>query len=248
MIEFKGKTAVVTGSSRGIGKAIADKLADLGANVVLNGREPDNLAKVEKEFEDKGYNVISFPGAVDNERDVERMVNGTLDKFGDISILINNAGITRDGLTLRMKENDWDEVMSVNLKGTFLCTKAITRHMSKKRYGRIVNISSVIGCIGNIGQANYAASKAGIIGFSKSIAREFARKNITCNVVAPGFIETDMTNKLGEEVKSTYLDRIPLGVFGTVQDVTHAVIFLASDKASYITGQVLRVDGGMVMY
>lgn len=242
------KTAIVTGGSRGIGKAIALKLAEKGANIVVNYTSNSNKAEeVVNEIKKMGKEAMAVKADVSNPDDVKNLVKETEKKFSSIDILINNAGITRDTLLIRMKEDDWDKVMSVNLKGTFLCTKLVGKKMMKQRSGNIVNIASVVGIIGNAGQANYSASKAGIIGFTKSTAKELSSRGINVNAVAPGFIETEMTKKLSEEVIQNYAKNIPLGKMGKPEDVANVVSFLCSEEASYITGQVINVDGGMVM-
>ncbi len=244
---LRDKTALVTGAGRGIGRAIALRLAESGADVAVVDLNPDAVAEVAAEVSKMGRRALALTGNVTAATEVDDFVKKTADEFGRIDILVNNAGITRDTLLMRMKEEDWDAVLNVNLKGAFLCTKAVSRIMMKQRYGRIVNISSVIGLMGNAGQANYGASKAGIIGFSKSAARELASRGITVNAIAPGFIETQMTDVLPEEMKKQLVQQIPLGRIGVPQDVADAVLFLASDAASYITGQTIAVDGGMVM-
>ena len=245
---LKGKTALVTGASRGIGKAIALQLAAEGAKVAINFA--GNTAKAEEvksEIESNGGEALLVQADVSSAESVEEMVNKVTEKFGKIDILVNNAGITRDGLLMRMKDSDFDEVINTNLKGVFNCTKTVSKLMIKQRSGRIVNMASIVAITGNAGQTNYAAAKAGIIGFSKSAAKEFASRGITVNVVAPGFIETDMTAVLPEKVKEAMLKEIPLGRIGEPADIANAVKFLVSDQASYITGQVIRVDGGMNM-
>lgn len=245
---LKGKTAVVTGASRGIGKAIALKLAEKGVNVVLNYNSSIEAVKsVVEEIEALGVKALAVQGDVSKFDDAEKIVKAAVESFGSLDILINNAGITKDGLLLRMKEEDFDRVININLKGTFNCTKHASSVMFKQKAGKIINISSVIGVIGNAGQANYAAAKAGIIGFTKSCAKEFAARGITVNAIAPGFIQTDMTEVLSDKVKEGILTNIPLKALGKAEDIANAVVFLASDEASYITGQVLNVDGGMVM-
>lgn len=247
-MDLKDRTAIVTGSGRGLGKAIAGKLASAGANIVLNDIQSSSAAdETLEEFKTKGYNTILLKGDVRNLKDIEGMVKETIDKFGKIDILVNNAGITRDTLMLRMTEEDWDMVMDINLKGAFLCTKVVTKHMMKKKYGKIVNIASVVGVMGNAGQANYSASKAGLIGLTKTTAKEFAPRGITCNAIAPGFIQSKMTDVLPENVKETYLSNIPLKRFGTPDDVANLVGFLSSCESNYITGQVINIDGGLVM-
>lgn len=245
---LKGKTALVTGGARGIGKAIAMKLGKLGANIVVNysgSREASE--SVVKELKEMGVEAISVRADVSDYVQVENMIEETVKSFGSIDILINNAGITKDTLIMRMSENDFDKVIDINLKGTFNCIKAASKYMIKQRSGKIVNIASVVGIIGNAGQANYAASKAGIIGLTKSAARELAGRNINVNAVAPGFITTDMTGDLPDKIKNEYMDKIPLKRFGSPDDVANAVSFLCSDESVYITGQVINVDGGMVM-
>ena len=243
-----GRYALVTGASRGIGRAIALRLAAEGAAVALNFA--GNVAAAEavrKEIESAGGKAILVPADVANETAATEMVEKTAEAFGAIDILVNNAGITRDGLLLRMKEEDWDAVLNTNLKGVFHCSKAAAKFMMKKRYGRIVNLASVVGLVGNSCQANYAAAKAGVIGFTKALAKELAGRGITVNAIAPGFIRSDMTDVLPDTVKETMLAGIPLGRAGEPEDVAKAALFLASDQAAYITGQVLTVDGGMVM-
>lgn len=243
-----GKTALVTGASRGIGRAIALRLAAEGAHVAIN--YAGNTAKAEETkaaIEAAGGKAALFQADVSDSAQVEQMVAAVTEEFGTIDILVNNAGITRDGLLMRMKEEDFDAVLDTNLKGIFHVTKAVSKLMMKKRAGRIVNMASVVGIMGNAGQTNYAAAKAGVIGFTKSAAREFAARGITVNAVAPGFIATDMTAAMPEKAKETTLAAIPLRRMGEPEDVANAVAFLVSDQASYITGQVVKVDGGMVM-
>lgn len=245
---LKGKTAVITGSGRGIGKAIALKLAGHGANIVINDIPSSTDAdKTSEEIKAMGVGSIVVKGDVRNFADMETLVKTTVDTFGSIDIVVNNAGITRDGLMLRMSEEDWDMVLDINLKGAFNCIKAAARPMMKQKSGAIVNIASVVGVMGNAGQANYSASKAGLIGLTKTVAKEFAKKNIRCNAVAPGFIESDMTAKLSDEVKENYFAAIPLSKFGKTEDIADVVAFLASDMSKYVTGQVINVDGGLVM-
>lgn len=245
---MKDKVAIVTGGARGIGEAIARKLASAGAHVAIWDVLED-AAHATAESIAKTYGVKATGAAVDvtNEGGVENATDAVMKDFGRIDILVNNAGITRDGLLLRMKEEDWDLVLRVNLKGVFLCTKAVGRFLCKARSGSIVNIASVVGVMGNAGQANYSASKAGVIGLTKTTAKEFAPRGVRCNAVAPGYIQTAMTEKLSEQTRQMMLSLIPLGGFGEAEDVAKAVCFLASDEARYITGQVLHVDGGMVM-
>lgn len=247
MKQLEGKTAVVTGGGRGIGKAVCLELASLGANVVVCGTNEENIKETAKECRALGVRAVGACCNVTDENQVKAAVEMAAKEFGSIDILVNNAGITRDGLIMKMSEADFDAVIDVNLKGTFLCMKAVSRIMMKQRYGRIVNISSVVGIRGNGGQANYAASKAGIIGMTKSAAKELASRGVTVNAVAPGFIETDMTASLGEAARSAAIDAIPMGKAGSADCIAKAVAFLASDNAAYITGQVLAVDGGMSM-
>lgn len=245
---LKGKVAIVTGSGRGIGKAIALKLAENGADIVINDIPGSDYADdTKKEIEALGVRAIVVRGDVRNQEDVEKLVDTTVKTFGRLDILVNNAGITRDGLMIRMSEEDWDMVLDINLKGAFNCIKAAVRPMMKQRSGSIINIASVVGVMGNAGQANYTASKAGLIGLTKTVAKEFSSRNIRANAVAPGFIESHMTDVLTDEVKNKYFDAIPLSRFGTTEDVSKAVLFLASDLSSYITGQTINVDGGLVM-
>lgn len=245
---LKGKTAIVTGSGRGIGKAIAIKLASLGANVVINDIvQSEDAEKTCEEIKAMGVGSICIKGDVRNIDDVKELVDGTVKEFGGVDIFVNNAGVTRDGLMLRMSEEDWDLVMDINLKGAFNCIKTVARPMMKSKGGSIINITSVVGVMGNAGQANYSASKAGLIGLTKTTAKEFSSRGIRCNAVAPGFIESAMTDKLPEDVKKQYFDAIPLGKFGTVENIADTVAFLASDMSAYITGQVLCVDGGLLM-
>jgi len=243
-----GKSALVTGASRGIGRAIALKLSSLGAKIAINFA--GNLAKaqeVKDAIESSGGEAILVQGNVADFETVQSIVKTVTEKFGTIDILVNNAGITRDNLLIKMSETDFDDVIATNLKGVFNCTKAVARLMMKQRGGRIVNLSSVVGIIGNAGQANYAAAKAGIIGFTKSVAKELAARNITVNAIAPGFIATDMTNVLSDKAKEELLKGIPAGRIGAAEDVANLAAFLVSDEAAYITGQVISVDGGMAM-
>lgn len=247
-IDLKNKVAIITGSGRGIGKEIAKRLAEFGANIVINDIEASTDADVSaKEINDAGGCAIVVKGDVRNPDDVEKIVKEALDKFGKIDILVNNAGITRDNLIMRMDIKDWESVLDINLKGAFNCIKAVCRPMMKQRSGSIINISSVVGVMGNAGQANYSASKAGLIGLTKSVAREFASRNITCNAIAPGFIQSDMTDKLPDNIKEEYLKAIPLSRLGEPSDIANAIVFLVSDLAKYITGQVIHIDGGLLM-
>ena len=245
-MHFDGRTAIVTGSSRGLGKAIAIKLGKLGANIVLTGTS-ESVLKTASELEGMGIKVTATIGDVRNSEDVKMILAKAVDTFGGVDILVNNAGITKDKPMAMMSEDDWDIVLDINLKGCFLCTKAAAKLMIKKRYGRIINISSVAGAYGNPGQANYSASKGGMIGLTKTTAKELAPRGITCNAVTPGLIESDMTEILPEDLKQKYLEKIALGRFGTPEDVANVVAFLASDEAAYVTGQVIDIDGGLVM-
>ena len=245
---LQGKVAIVTGASRGIGRAVAIELGKLGAKLGVNfsGREAKALEVVD-EIKGLGTDAIAVQANVAESDSVQAMIKEAISTFGSVDILVNNAGITRDNLLMRMKEDEWDDVINTNLKGVFLCTKAVTRQMMKQRAGRIINISSIVGVSGNAGQANYVAAKSGVIGLTKTTAKELASRNITVNAVAPGFIATDMTDKLNEEVQAEMLKQIPLASFGQPEDVANAVAFLASDASRYITGQTIHVDGGMVM-
>ncbi|PAK36425.1 3-oxoacyl-[acyl-carrier-protein] reductase [Bacillus safensis] len=242
------KTAVVTGASRGIGRSIAIDLAKSGANVVVNYSGNEAKAnEVVDEIKALGQRAFAVKADVSNAEEVQAMMKQAIDTFGSIDILVNNAGITKDNLLMRMKENEWDDVININLKGVFNCTKAVTRQMMKQRSGRIINLASVVGVCGNPGQANYVAAKAGVIGLTKTTAKELATRHITVNAVAPGFISTDMTDKLDENVQTEMLKQIPLARFGAPEDISNVVVFLASEGAGYITGQTIQVDGGMVM-
>jgi len=247
-MQLKGKTAVVTGGSRGIGRAIALLLAEKGANVVVNYTSNSEAAlEVVKKIEGMGAAAMAVKADVSKSEQVENLVNEVLNTFGSIDILINNAGITRDNLIIRMSEQEFDEVLTTNLKGAFICTKAVSKVMIKQKSGKIINVSSVVGIIGNAGQSNYAAAKAGLIGFTKSMAKELAKRGINVNAVAPGFIETDMTSKLSDKVKEEFANNIPLARIGKPEDIAKAVLFLSSEYSDYITGQVINIDGGMVM-
>lgn len=244
-MQFENKVALVTGAGRGIGKAIALDLAAAGADIVFTNRTPE-LAEVTKgEIEALGRKCVAVQADVANPEQVEQMVSRALETFSTIDILVNNAGVTRDQLFMRMSVADWREVMDVNLDGMFHVTRAVIRTMVKQRYGRIVNLTSVVGFTGNPGQVNYASSKAAVMGFTKSVAKELGSRNITCNAVAPGFIDTDMTRALNESQQKAILDQIPLGRMGTVEDIAKAVRFVVGDDASYITGTVIHVNGGM---
>lgn len=248
-ISLKDNVAVVTGGSRGIGRAISATLAAAGATVVVNYQQNAVAAdETVAAITAGGGAAISVQADVSRAEDVERLFKTVIERYGKVDILVNNAGITRDTLLLRMKEDDFDVVIDTNLRGVYLCTKAALRPMTRARSGRIINITSVVGLIGNAGQSNYAAAKAGIIGFTRAVAREMASRGITVNAVAPGYIETELTAGLGDQVRAAILETIPLGRLGTPQDVANLVCFLASDAAAYITGQTLTVDGGMVMY
>jgi 3-oxoacyl-[acyl-carrier protein] reductase len=245
---LQGKTAIVTGASRGIGKATAIELARNGANVVVNYAGSQGKAEqVVAEIKALGVDGLAIQANVADSEQVQKMVKETVEAFGRVDILVNNAGITKDNLIMRMKEEEWDAVINTNLKGVFNCGKAVTRQMMKQRYGRIINVASVVGVLGNAGQANYVAAKAGVIGLTKTMARELANRNIHVNAVAPGFIETDMTDELGEDMKAQLLGQIPLATLGKPENIASVIRFLASSDADYMTGQTLHVDGGMVM-
>ncbi len=246
-MELLGKVALVTGAAQGIGKAIALLLAAKGADVVVSDINFEKAQETAKEIEEKGRRSIALKVNVADPEEVERMVETIMERFSRIDILVNNAGITRDRLLLRMSEEDWDAVLDVNLKGVFNCTKSVVKHMSKQRSGKIVNIASVVGLMGNAGQANYAASKAGVIGFTKTVAREFAQRGININAIAPGYIQTPMTEVLPEKVKEELMRLIPMGRLGQPEDVAQAVLFLVSEASNYVTGQVLNVNGGIYM-
>ncbi|KPU43945.1 3-oxoacyl-[acyl-carrier-protein] reductase FabG [Oxobacter pfennigii] len=247
-MDLKGKTALVTGGARGIGKAIAIKLAEAGANIVINYSGSVEAAKeTVEQLQALGVSAMSIKADVSKLDQVESLMDEVVKNYDSIDILVNNAGITKDTLIMRMTEEDFDTVITINLKGTFNCIKAATKYMIKKRSGKIVNISSVVGVIGNAGQANYSASKAGIIGLTKSAARELCTRNINVNAIAPGFIATDMTSELPEKIKNEYMDKIPFKRFGSAEDIAKAAVFLSSEMSDYITGQVINVDGGMVM-
>ena len=244
---LRDKVALVTGAARGIGRVIALDFADRGADVAVVDISLAEAEAVASEIRNMGRRSVALSGSVDNAAEVEAFVAKTSAELGRIDILVNNAGITRDTLLLRMKEEEWDSVLNVNLKGAFLCTKTVAKLMIKQRYGRIVNISSVVGLMGNAGQVNYSASKAGLLGLTKSVARELASRNVTVNAIAPGFITTSMTEGLSEKVKKELITQFPLGRLGSPEDIANTAAFLVSDAASYITGQTIAVDGGMVM-
>jgi 3-oxoacyl-[acyl-carrier protein] reductase len=243
----KGKIAIVTGASRGIGRSIALSLAGAGATIVAMDMDQQATDAVVAELTAQGATALAVVGNVTLPEDAERMIEAAVAAYGRVDILVNNAGITRDGIFLRMKDEDWDAVLTVNLKGAFLCSRAASKVMTKQRYGRIINIASVVGQMGNAGQANYCASKAGLMGLTKSNARELAKRNITVNAVAPGFIATAMTDALPEKVKAELTAQIPLERLGTAEDIANAVRFLAAEESGYITGHVLSVNGGMYM-
>jgi len=246
-MHLKGRTALVTGAAQGIGKAVALALAKAGADVAISDINLEKATETAAEVAALGVRSVAIEGNVADSASAQAMVDKAVSEFGKLDILVNNAGITRDNLIMRMKEEDWDLVLDINLKGSFNCAKAALKHMSKARTGRIINIASIVGAMGNAGQANYVASKAGLIGLTKTIAREYSSRNITANAVAPGFIDTAMTQALSEKVREDLMKQIPLGRLGTADDIANAVKFLASDAASYITGQVVHVNGGMYM-
>jgi len=249
-LDFKGRTVLVTGGERGIGQRICFDFALRGANVVINypiDKELESAEKTERVIKENSGNAICLKADVRNAIQVDEMVSKCIEKFGKIDVLVNNAGVTRDNLLIKMSEEDWQYVIDVNLTGTFNCTRRVIREMMKARYGRIVNISSIMGIAGNAGQTNYAASKGGIIAFTKSVAKEFGSRNITVNAIAPGYVVTPMTEVLPEETKRAFLDKVLIKRFGEPKDISNVVLFLASDMASYITGQVIVVDGGLML-
>ena len=248
MFNLKNKVAVVTGASRGIGKSITEILAKAGAHVVCASRTKDDLDSLVNSLNGQGLSTSYFSCAVSRLEDFKSLIDDTLSNHDSIDILINNAGITKDTLIMRMTENDWDTVIDINLKGVFNGIKCVTRQMMKQKYGRIINISSIVGLIGNPGQANYAASKAGIIGLSKATAKELASRNITVNTIAPGYISTEMSDAIEEKTKENLLNQIPLGRIGSPEDIANMALYLASDQAGYITGQTIAIDGGMTTF
>ncbi len=247
MYNLEDKIVVVTGGARGIGFSITQKFAKQGAISIILDLDQDAIDKAVKEIDDAGYRALGYNTDVTNNKAIKKLFNKIYDEFGKIDILVNNAGITKDGLLMKMKEEDWDKVITVNLKGTYNCTQAISRYLLKQREGVIINIASIIGIMGNAGQANYAASKGGIIALTKSTAKEFAARNIRVNSIAPGFIKTKMTDKLSDEIIDSYSKAIPLSRMGLPEDVANLCIFLASDQSSYITGQTINIDGGLIM-
>lgn len=247
-LSLKDRVAIVTGGAQGIGYAIVDVLAQRGANILIADVSIEKAEAAAKEISDKtGRKVVARSVNVIESADIKAMVDATMEQFGKVDILVNNAGITRDNLIMRMAEEDWDAVLDINLKGTFNCSQAVIRLMMKQRYGRIINISSVSGVVGQAGQVNYSSSKAGLLGLTKALAKEVGSRNITVNAVAPGFIETRLTDNLPQEIKDMSVKMTPLGRFGTPEDIANAVAFLASDEASFITGATLQVDGGLAM-
>lgn len=246
MFEFKDKVVLVTGSARGIGKSIAEHFAEKGAQLIIIDLIEDAINETVHEMNSKGYKAVGIKCDITSEDEVKQLMKDVYERFASIDVLINNAGITADTLLIRMNKNDWDKVLNVNLTGTFICTQKAVKYMMKQRSGKIVNLSSVIGFIGNFGQANYAATKGGIIAFTKSVAKEMASRNINVNAIAPGFIQSDMTDKLPEEIQQKYLENIPMKRFGTPDDVAKLALFLCSSFADYITGQTIIIDGGMI--
>ncbi|MDH4099105.1 MAG: 3-oxoacyl-[acyl-carrier-protein] reductase [Nitrospirota bacterium] len=246
-MNLEGKVALVTGAAQGIGKSIALALAKQGATVVISDVNLEKADAVAGEIRGTGRKALAVACNVGSADEVNALFDRVVQEYGQVDVVVNNAGITRDGLLMRLKDEEWDQVININLKGVFLCCRAAIKLMAKKRSGRVINIASIVGAMGNAGQINYSASKAGVIGMTKTIAKEYAGRNITCNAVAPGFIDTAMTQALPEDVKNLMLSQIPLSRFGSADDVANAVLFLASDEAGYITGQVLHVNGGMYM-
>jgi 3-oxoacyl-[acyl-carrier protein] reductase len=244
---LKGKTAFITGASRGIGKAIALKFAENNANLVLNATKLENLKSTEDEIKKYNIDYLILEGDISKEQDVKSMANQAFEKFGSIDILVNNAGITKDNLIFRIKEEDWDRVLNINLKGAFFMCKVLARKMIKNKFGKIINITSVVGQMGNQGQANYVSSKAGLIGLTKALAREFASRNINVNAIAPGFIESEMTSNAESKILDEIKNSIPLGRIGIAENIADAALFLASSMSDYITGHILSVNGGLYM-
>jgi 3-oxoacyl-[acyl-carrier protein] reductase len=245
--DLSHKMAIVTGASQGIGKTIAIEMAKSGATVFCLARNKEALDATIKTITEEGGKAYAFSCDISNNDDFKNISLNIFKNYGSIDILVNNAGITKDNLLLRMSDNQWDDVLNINLKGPFTCTRSVVKHMMKNKFGRIINITSIVGITGNAGQANYAASKSGLIGLTKSIAKEFASRGITANCVAPGWIETSMTDQLSTEVKNKFLSQIPIGKIGQSKDIANTVIFLASDEAGYITGQTITVDGGRII-
>lgn len=247
MTRLQNRVAIVTGSARGIGKVIVDRLAAEGAIIIISDISVEAGEDAVNQLDSNGVNAIFIPCDVSNAEDANNLVAKTMEKFGKVDILVNNAGIRRDTLLVRMKDDDWDVVLNINLKGAFNCCRAVAKTMMKQKEGKIINISSVVGLMGNAGQVNYSASKAGLFGLTKSVAKELGLRNITVNAIAPGYIDTEMTRELSDKVKEEYLQHIPLRDFGQPEDVANLVLFLASDEARYITGEIIRVDGGLSM-
>jgi 3-oxoacyl-[acyl-carrier protein] reductase len=246
-MRLKDKTALITGGTRGIGKAIAEQFLKEGAKVAVCASNEENLKKLKDEFANKGHDVVTIKADISDPEQVSECIKKSVDTLGAVNILVNNAGITRDQLIARMSDEDWDQVLSVNLKAAFLFIRDVSRLMIRQRSGKIINMTSIVGIMGNAGQANYASAKAGLIALTKSVAKELSKRNIQANCIAPGYIQTDMTDALPDKVKEEVVKYVPLGRMGTVEDVAQAALFLASDESNYITGQVLQVDGGMLM-